>query len=251
MDKIIRHIRSYLQFEGCGRKEIDAGEATRQEVIYNDHKIYYSTFMNPYGDELTIFYSSRSDAERCHSMVFKIREGKATLLPLRRFFDKDGIIDLIEQSKDVTLAAFNYAKQRNGCDFILEDYFKAQTNGHTYNINDVYFICTGQTWFDSFLSIKFYNSNEGWFDDCRENVMKNKWSVISPKLIAARVNLDIVNTEGIDTKEDGSAMKVFDRIRKMDFHIACEFFSKYLRTILISSKIMSVSHIDWVAASAE
>ena len=245
MDKLNRDIRFFLFINGCKHEQIVEGNEGRKEVIYNDHKVFYSKYMNPYGDELTIFYSSREDAARCHSIVFKIREGVASLISLKRD-NKDNIIDLNEQSKEVIQVAFEYAKEQRGRDFVLDDDFYMYFNEYRYCLSDLHFICTGKTWFESVLSIKPRYNHVKDYSWERANVIKNAWADVSKKLILEGVNLDIANVEGIDINEEGSAMQVFCRIRDMNNEISCKFFYKNLGVIILASGATWFSGVEWV-----
>lgn len=242
MNKLRRDIRLYILIHGLTFKQVRAGLNYTKEIIYNDHKVLYNHFLATWGDHFTVFYSSREDACRCHSIVLKVRDGAATLISLKRD-NGDNIIDLNEPSKDVVQAAFQYAQKKRGTDFILEDEFYMYYNSTRYCLSELYFLCTGTTWFESFLPIKMRHDRGVCIERKRVAVRKNKWSDVAKDLIRRNVPMDIIDVEGIDVDEEGSAMKVLCRLRDYpNVETSCNFLSKYLWQIRLAS-----DGWDWLA----
>ena len=241
MNKLRRDISFFIRIQGLTSEQVGAGLNNTKEVIYNDHKVLYNHFLATWGDHFTVFYSSREDACRCHSIVFKVSDGVATLISLKRD-NSDNIIDLNEPSKDVIQVAFQYAQKKRGTDFILEDEFYMYYNSTRYCLSELYFLCTGTTWFESFLPIKMHN-HKPCIERRRIAVRKNKWSDISKDLLRRNVPIDIIDVEGINVDEDGSAMQALCRLRDYpNVEILCDFLSNYLWQIRLAS-----NGWDWLA----
>jgi len=249
MNKLRRDISFFIRIHGLTSEQVGAGLNNTKEVIFNDHKVLYNHFLATWGDHFTVFYSGREDACRCHSIALKVSDGEAMLLTLKRNND-DNIIDLNEPSKDVIQVAFQYAQKKHGTDFTLEDDFYMYYNKIRYPLADFHFLCTGQTWFESFLPIKLKSS----FDNTclerhRVEIRKNKWSDVLNKLLLKKVPLDIIDAEGIDVDEEGSAMKVMCRLQDYpNLERLCDFLSDHLWQIVYASGKPQFVCSDWICS---
>jgi hypothetical protein len=102
------------------------------------------------------------------------------------------------------------------------------------------FLSTGDTWFSKVKPhFKPYYTIGGYakFILQREKVLTNKWSDIAPCL-----KFDLpVDISDIDSNAEGSAMKVFSRIREQ----AVDFFIENEGVFTIASKIDDITRCTW------
>lgn len=245
MDKLKKDINLFLCINHHrNRIQVGGTKAKKQEIIYNGHKIYYTSYQNEFNDNDTIFINGGRDSGRRPCFVLSIKGTVGTLQSLER--GSDCFVDRHDNSKDLVMAAFQIAKEKGCTDFELTDNSFKSCPPNRFNLSNVYFLTKGITWYESILPIKIKSWIETKLNKYRQNVKKTKWTSIAKYLLDAGSNLDFVSTEGVDVNKAGSAMMVLNRIKDMKNDISCKFFSEYTGEILIASKIESFHSTTWI-----
>lgn len=242
MDKLNRDINLFLCINHH-RNHLQVGGTGRQEIVYNGHKIYYTSYQNEFGDNDTIFINGGRDSGRRPCFILSIKGTVGTLQSLER--GTDCFIDRHDNSKDLVKVAFQIAKEKGCTEFQLTDNSFLSCTTDRFSLSDVYFLTKGQTWYESLIPIKILSWDETKLETYRKRAIKNKWSIISKYLISEGVNLDFISTEGIDINKAGSAMAILNRVKEMKNRISCDFFAKYIGQILIASKVEPLRGLSW------
>jgi hypothetical protein len=219
-------------------------EEEKGEINYKGHKIYYRAKSNNYGDKDTIFYGAGRNAGRHPCFVLSIKDKEAVLQSLER--GVDCFVDRHNNSKDLVMVAFQLAKEKGCTKLELTDNSTIQCPPYRFSLADVYFLTTGQTWYESIIPITCKKYNNSKLSNYRQLVKNNKWSDISKYLKSKGTNLDFILTDGIEVNTPGSAMAVLKRIKEMKNDISCRFFSINLGYIIEASNIISLHESSWI-----
>lgn len=211
MDTLKRDINMFLCINHH-RKKPQVGGVGRQEIIYNGHKIYYTSYQNEFDDDNTIFINGGRDSGRRLCFILSIKDKIVTLQSLER--GPDCFVDRHDNSGDLVSVAFQIAKEKGCTEFELTDNSIRSCPPNRFHLADVYFLTTGKTWYESILPIKIKSWDKAKLDRYRQIVSKTKWAIISKYLLTNSVNLDFIKTDGVDLKKEGSAMIILDRIKK-------------------------------------
>jgi hypothetical protein len=238
MDKLKRDINLFLCINHHRNHTQD--DNNKQEIIYNGHKIYYSSYRNKFNDNHTIFINGG----RRPCFVLSVEGTVGTLQSLER--GSDCFVDRHDNSKDLVMSAFQIAKSKGCTNFELTDNSFKSCLPYRFNLSNVYFLTKGVTWYESILPLKIKSWSEEKLNKYRQNVKNTKWTTIAKYLLEAGANLDFVSTEGVELNKHGSAMIILNRIKEMKNDISCQFFAKYTGEILIASKIETFHGTTWI-----
>ena len=242
MDKHKRDIQLFLSINHHRNVQINRKRAN--EIMYNGHKIYYNSYENPYGNNHILIIDGGRDSGRRPCFTLTIENNLAILQSLER--GDDCFIDRHNKTKDLVHVAFQIAKQ-NGCtEFELTDNAILRCPPYKFNLSDIYFLTTGQTWYESIIPITIKSLLPSQILEYRNRAKKNKWSTISKYLLSIGAKLDFISTEDIDVNKIGSALTVLNRIKQMKNTISCKFFATYTESILFASNIPSFYAKTWI-----
>jgi hypothetical protein len=245
MDKLNRDIHRFYLINSHDMKTHAGGKHRDNEVIYKGHKMYYNISPNTYGDINTLIINGGRDAGRRPCFHMTMTDKVATLISLER--GTDCFVDRHNNTRDTVELAFLIAKERGCTVFQLTDNSFIQCKDGLFHLADVYFISTGQTWYESILPIKINKYDDAQMTHLRNIAMTNKWAPISKYLIGRGVNLDFLKPviKDIDPNSKGSAMKVFKIIKAMKNDVSCRFFDKQMPSIIIASGLQELHGTVW------
>ena len=169
--------------------------------------------------------------------------------------DKTAVLDNVENSpcsldddaetKHAALAAFAIAKERGVSRIYLTDNSTKQISpDNKFFLFDMYFLTTGQTWYESFLPIRIDESESVPIEKWREIVRTNTWVSVFANLKRKHPAITVpVDISDIDTTVAGSAMKVLIRIKEAK----TDFFVRYKVDLPGASDIATLRGTLWVA----
>jgi hypothetical protein len=173
------------------------------------------------------------------------------------FIEKDNtaVLDNVEnskcsldedaESKHAAKAAFAIAKEKGVSRIYLTDNSSKQIAPDTkFYLSDMYFLTTGQTWYESFLPIHLDKSEGIPIDLWREIVRTNTWAHVFNNLKRKHPDITIpVNISDIDPVAPGSAIKVLNRIKDAK----TDFFARYKLNLPGASDIATLRGPLWIA----
>lgn len=243
MDKLRRDIAMFLSINHHRQGQVGGYKAGRKEIIYNGHKIYYTSYQNIYGDKDTIFINGGRDSGRRPCFVLSIKGPVGILQSLER--GSDCFVDRYDNSRDLAIVAFQIAKEQGCTEFELTDNSFKSCPPYKFQLSDVYFLTKGQTWYESILPIKIKSLLDSEISEFRKKARTTKWTVVSDYLLRNGANLDFVSTKGIEVDKDGSAMEILNRIKDMKNDISCRFFATYTGRILFISGVPTFHGTSW------
>jgi len=244
MNKLNRDIRLFY-FKNRFDMDMRGGATREHEIIYKGHKIYYNNSRNVNGDINTLFIFGGRDAGRRPCFEMSIKDKVASLISIER--GVDCFVDRHNNTRDVVELAFQIATERGCTAFNLTDNSYIRCPPYRFNLSDVYFLTTGQTWYESILPIKIKSWSEHELEEYRQTVKKTKWTTISKYLSGKGVDLEFITnlTDGVDVNKTGSALAILSRIKHMKNVISCRFFSQNIDKILVASRVPSLYGKLW------
>jgi hypothetical protein len=123
---------------------------------------------------------------------------------------------------------------------IQDESHKDLPNGKSIPLADMYFVCTGKTWYGSILSLQ--PQNKKYYNRAYSKIKKNTWEKIFKYFKDDYPDFSIpVDISDINIKKHGSAMQVFQRIKEAK----TDFFADYADDIAVSSGIKSMQGSGW------
>ena len=149
------------------------------------------------------------------------------------------------ESKHAAKAAFAIAKEKGITRIYLTDNSSKQIAPDTkFYLSDMYFLTSGQTWYESFLPIHLDKSEGIPIDSWREIVRTNTWASVFNNLKRKDLEITIpVDISDIDPNTSGSAMKVLNRIKDAK----TDFFVRYKVNLPGASDIATLRGTRWIA----
>ena len=170
--------------------------------------------------------------------------------------DQTASLQSMKQSPDCSLtdgatshnlvhAAFALAKEKGAHRiFLTDEATKHLPNGKHFRLSDMYFLATGQTWYEHVAAVKPVAADEATIQRWRERVLTNRWNDVFACLTTEFPALVIpVDTADIDGGGAGSAMTVFRRIKEA----RTDFFADYWLDLLRCCGIGPIERITWFA----
>jgi hypothetical protein len=169
--------------------------------------------------------------------------------------DKSAELHGLEQAADCALsgdgsgrkmvaAAVKIARARGATRFVLTDLARKKTDsGKKFPLSNMYFLTTGQAWYESILPGLVPTSKIDKIPVWRERVRTNTWTAVLQGLRAQGVVVDDAASRGADVDVDapGSAMTVLRRMKEA----GTDFFADYDDEILIASGVGALHGVDW------
>ncbi len=180
--------------------------------------------------------------------------GKAECFLL--FLEPDGTAELhgLKQAPDCALsdgatgrqlvkAALTLARKGKATSMTLTDLSAKETgSGKKFRLADMYFLTTGQTWYESVIPDLVPVDNAEMIAEWRERVRTNTWDSVTQGLRDRGVTIPSEFTDEIDTGHVGSAMVVLRRIKDAGTDLFADFGEK----LLLASGIGSLYRTDWI-----
>lgn len=225
------------------RKMIQSGGIRRKyPYVYNGHTIYYNSRPNTNGDPATIFINAGRGKGKQPCFNLALKDGIATLQSLDR--GADCFDDDFDNTRELVMAAFSLAKTMGCTIFQLADNSTKTCHSHKFTLSNMYFVTTGQTWYESILSVKTITYTESEMKAFRERVQTSTWSDVSAYLISKRKLVDFDFT-GLNVNKPGSCMEALNMIAKMKNAVSCKFFADNLDDIMTAQNILSFHGTLW------
>lgn len=143
----------------------------------------------------------------------------------------DAVIQILKERKDILYME------------LQDESHKDLPNGKSIPLADMYFVCTGKTWYGSIVPLtpigKITNKI---LRKIIHKVNTNTWLTVSRGLLEYYSTVSIpVDISDIDITKSGSAMQVFQRIKEAK----TDFFADYAYGISICSGFSSLTGSGW------
>lgn len=241
MNKLERDIRRFYASEN-GLLFQNAGGNRKFSYNYKGHTIYYNSEPNINGDPATIIINGGRDAGRRPCFKLTLKDKTATLQTLDR--GDDCFVDRFDNSKELVMAAFQIAKSKGATSFELSDNSFKSCPPYKFRLSDMYFVTTGQTWYESILPLKIKSYSESKLNSYREIAKNTTWAYMSSYLISRGATIDF-KFKGLDVNKRGSCMEALSIISKMRNDASCKFFNDNLQNIMSASNITSFFTTVW------
>lgn len=144
--------------------------------------------------------------------------------------------------KNLFLAVIQILRRRKDILYmdLQDESYKELENGKRIPLADMYFLCTGTTWYGSIVSLK--PLNEELFNESLQKIQKISWNKVNKCLQKKKPGLEVpVLITNINIMEPGSAMKVFQRIKEAK----TDFFADYMNVIISCVGYSSMKGSGW------
>jgi len=160
-------------------------------------------------------------------------------------FDRDCSIDDGATAHNLVHAAFALAKEKGAIRIELNDVAnKYLPNDKHFRLSDMYFMATGQTWYEHVAGVRPVPGDEPTIRRWRQKVLTNRWNDVFACLQATFPDVVVpVDTADIDGTATGSAMTVCRRIKDA----RTDFFGDYGSDLLHCSGFGPIERITWFA----
>lgn len=142
------------------------------------------------------------------------------------------------------MAAFSLAKTMGCTIFQLADNSTKTCHSHKFTLSNMYFVTTGQTWYESILSVKTITYTESEMKAFRERAQTSTWNDVYTYLISKRKLVDF-DFAGLNVNKPGSCMEALNMIAKMKNAVSCKFFADNLDDIMTAQNILSFHGTLW------
>lgn len=185
----------------------------------------------------------KAGREECFLLLLE-RDGTAVLQWLKS--SADCALDPGGTGRSMVAAALNLARKRGAKEIRLMDDSKKRTaSDKSFRLSNVYFLTTGQTWYESVIPGLHPTEKEELVEELRRSVLSNTWDDVVSRLPES-VDLHAVDITGIDTATPGSAMAVLQRIKASH----SDFFADYEEKLLWASGVGNLYGLAWSASLA-
>ncbi len=145
--------------------------------------------------------------------------------------------------RQMVAAALQIARKAKAKSLSLTDLSVKETaSGKKFRLPDMYFLTTGQTWYESLIPGLVPIENAAMIAEWRDRVRTNTWDDVAEGLRRRGVTLPADLTEGIDTGRTGSATAVLRRIKDA----GTDVFADYGEKLLLASGIGPLYRTDWI-----
>jgi len=190
-----------------------------------------------YNGNVVVFRDGRSKGKHECFLLLIDPDKTAVLQSLKQA--ADCALNPGASGKDMVLAAVKLAKENGAINLSLTDNStKHISDSKSFRLANMYFLTTGQTWYESILPDLYPTDINTDIESWRHIVKTNTWSTLSRRLGNVSLPVDISD---IDIGQAGSAMLVLARIK----HTGTAFFADYENKLLVASKISSLYGINW------
>ncbi len=144
--------------------------------------------------------------------------------------------------KDLFLAVIKILRSRKDIATmeLQDESYKELENGKRIPLADMYFVCTGKTWYGSIVTLT--PLNEELFHDSLQKLQTISWDTVFKCLQAKKPGLQLpVSIANMNTNSAGSAMKVFQRIKEAK----TDFFADSMNSIISCIGYSSMKGTGW------
>ena len=230
MDKLNRDVQRYCF---VNRFNFTIQGDLKYELTYKGDKIYY--IMSPCGN--AIF----GGLGRQPCFHLSIKDTVANLISI----GDDCFVDR-HHTKEMVKVAFKIAKDK-GCKtfFLTDNSYIVATAQQQFKLSDVYFLTTGQTWYESILPIKITEYDDEQMAEYRRRAKTLTWSRAAAYLVSKGASLDFIDVSEIDINAAGSAMAVLSKIKKLKNATSCKFFAEHTVNIRFIAGLISFHGTLW------
>lgn len=204
-------------------------------------------------DGVIVFHGGRKKGKAECFLLFLNQDRTATLQSLRQA--SDCALDPNGTGASMVHAAMNLARSRGAVRIgLMDDSKKSLPTGKVFRLSNVYFLTTGQTWYESLIPGLQPQEKVDKIAQWRQRALTNTWEDIAQRLsqtgaMAPRATQRLgpitlpVDISDIDVTKSGSAMAVLRRIKEAK----TDFFADYEDDILMASGIGNMFGIGWEA----
>lgn len=151
-----------------------------------------------------------------------------------------------ETAKHTVLAAATLAKQRGAKRLIFTDISTKHIGDTSFRLSDMYFLTSGQTWYESVLPIHLVRKQDAKdIEQWRIRALTNTWQSVYECLQNRNPDIHIPDEclEGVDVTQKGSARIVLAKIKD----IQLDFFEEYDFELVFCSNTGFLYGLDWEA----
>ena len=190
-----------------------------------------------------VIRGGRSVGRRECFMVFIEPDGTAVLHGLKQA--ADCALAAGATGRHLVEAAVKVAREGHARSLSLTDLSGKDTaSGKKFRLPDMYFLTTGQTWYESVIPGLVPAENGSMIAEWRYRVRTNTWDDVAEGLRARGVTIPDLEryTVGIDTDAAGSAMTVLRRIKDA----GTDVFADYGEKLLLASGIGPLYGTNWI-----
>lgn len=207
----------------CSIAVQSGGVHRNHQYVHKGHTIYYNSEQNINLDPETILINGGREKGKYPCFTLIIKHGLATLQGVQK--GADCFTDGYDNTKEMVLAALSLARSKGCTVFQLADNSTKSCYSHKFALSDMYFVTTGQTWYESILPIKSRKHAEADMRAFREKVRSSTWSDVSAYLISKSKSVDF-DFKGLNDNKPGSCMEALAMIAKMKNDVSCKFFCR-------------------------
>ncbi len=190
-----------------------------------------------------IYLYRRENTKTCFEIFLDVDKNGDSYAHLDSFYNFDDCCNTMDSTgRDLFLAVVQLLKERGGVKYMLfsDNSGKELENGEWISLADTYFVSTGKTWYESIVPLT--PDDPARYKTAHKNVMKATWASAYKILKENNPELVIpVNISDINVHAQGSAMKVFRRIKEAEPN----FFADNKYSIMPSIKYTSMSGMKW------
>ncbi len=224
-------------------KQQGGGSHEVQGIVEAEGKRYVYTYTVTEDETKYVVY--RKKGRHCFLLyLFDDEEHTGKKMAVLESLDQftDCSLDNGATGKHLLLAAIQILRDRKDVSYVeLNDKSsKKLPNGKKIPLADMYFVCTGKTWYGTVLALT--PQDPVLFNDSLYKVQTISWdrlySCLQTKIPGFMIP---VTTTGIHTMDPGSAMKVFQRIKEAK----TDFFADYMSYIIACIGYSSMKGSSW------
>ena len=206
-------------------------------VSGNSVRYDYRTGRNALG--VSVFYGGRTKGKKECFLLLLNPDKTADIQWLENA--ADCALDPNGSGKSMVRAVLNLARQRGARSIALMDTSKKTlANNKGFRLSNMYFLTTGQTWYESLIPGLYPQEKEDKVALWRQKVQTNTWEDVHRQLGDISIPVDISD---IDASQPGSAMIVLRRIKEA----GGDFFAEHEDDLLLASGIGNLHGLSWEA----
>ena len=253
MDKLYKDVRNFYFINSHKLGNFDILRDFSVTTV-GDLKIYYNVTKNIYGDDFIVFVDGSEDAASAlhlyPSLTMTVDEGVAVFQWLERSDDCCiERLDLLKNLKGFIVGAVFVAKGLGYTKFAINDNscvgkYSVSKCKYSYSLGAMYFVCYGQTLYESILGAGMQYMREERMNLYRNKAQTVAWSVVCKHLNNLYGLLD-VDLTGIDIEAPGSCREVLLRVAALDNDKKNAFFTKYLTSVMFAAELPLFHNSLW------
>ncbi len=206
-------------------------------ITGNGIRYDYRTDRN--SDGVLVFRGGRQKGRPECFLLLLNRDRTATLQTLKQA--GDCALDPNGTGKTMLRAVLKLARERGATLIgLMDDSKKTLPNGKSFRLSNMYFLTTGQTWYETVIPGLRPQEKVDLIAHWRQRVLTNTWVEVAYRMGSVPIPVDISD---IDGTQPGSAMIVLRRIKEA----GTDFFADYDDAVLIASGVGNMYGIAWEA----